>query len=234
MLFESALLLQPTHTPEQKRTGAILHSVLNGLAALFFVAALTVIVHNKNLQKHGHFESPHAILGLTTYSLLALQVLVGFTQYYTPGLYGSVDNAKAMYKYHRISGYVIAVMLLVTIAVATQTPFNLNAIHIKLWQVVVAAGLILVGRFPYSCSRRDAELIIVCRHCSKNQETEARSRISYTRTSPYAISLLYFLALFCWCVWHYLRLPRVESASVELVREPLGQIYRLDSNLIEV
>jgi capsule polysaccharide modification protein KpsS len=54
ILLQSTLILQPTHTPEQKRTGAITHSVLNGAAAAFLYAAFVVIVVNKLNHKGTH------------------------------------------------------------------------------------------------------------------------------------------------------------------------------------
>ena len=42
-------------------------------------------------------------------------VVVGITQYFTPGLYGGVDNAKVLYKYHRAWGYLTILMMLATI-----------------------------------------------------------------------------------------------------------------------
>lgn len=38
--------------------------------------------------------------------------------------------------------------MLVTIAAATWTDFNVNALHIKSWAVIVCAVLILVGIAP--------------------------------------------------------------------------------------
>jgi len=73
---------------------------------------------------------------------------VGVTQYYLPGLYGGVENAKAVYKYHRGSGYVLLVLGLVTVAAATQTGFNTGTLHIQLWAVVVAGVLVVVGVLP--------------------------------------------------------------------------------------
>ena len=73
---------------------------------------------------------------------------MGITQYYTPGLYGSVDNAKAVYKYHRMSGYVLLILSFATVAAATSTGFNKMALHIKLWAVIVAAVITLVGLLP--------------------------------------------------------------------------------------
>ena len=73
---------------------------------------------------------------------------MGLTQYYTPGLYGSVDNAKSVYKYHRMSGYLLLVLSLATVAAATQTDFNKNVLHIQLWAVIVTGVILLVGLLP--------------------------------------------------------------------------------------
>jgi hypothetical protein len=145
---QAILVLQPTHAPTQKKQGTLIHALLNGTALLSLLAGLIIIEYNKFDHNGTHFESPHAILGLTTYILLIVQALVGITQYYTPSLYGGVDNAKKIWKYHRMSGYVLLVMFFVTIAAATQTDFNKTTLHIQLWAVVVAALLTLVGVVP--------------------------------------------------------------------------------------
>jgi hypothetical protein len=107
-----------------------------------------IIELNKAGPGHEHFTSPHAILGLTFYILVYIQAIVGFTQYYVPSLYGGVDNAKAVYKYHRVGGYVIATLGLATICAATWTTYNLNVGHIQHWAVIVASVLVLAGTVP--------------------------------------------------------------------------------------
>lgn len=96
----------------------------------------------------GHFKSPHAILGLVFYITIFLQAFVGFTQYYTPSLYGGVDNAKSVYKYHRISGYVIATLGLATVCAASWTDYSRIFLHIQHWAVIVASVLVLLGVVP--------------------------------------------------------------------------------------
>ncbi|KAL8662517.1 MAG: hypothetical protein Q9202_004662 [Teloschistes flavicans] len=145
---QAILLLQPTHTPKQKKQGTNVHAVLNLTSILTLIAALVVIEYNKIAHSGAHFESPHAILGLITYILFFLQAIVGIAQYYTPGLFGSTDNARSIYKYHRMSGYVLLVLSLVTIAAATQTGFNKNVLHIQLWAVVAASVITLAGVLP--------------------------------------------------------------------------------------
>jgi hypothetical protein len=148
LAIQAALVLQPTHTPEQKRSGTLAHFLFHVGGASALTAGLVIIEMNKAGPGHEHFKSPHAILGLTFYILVYLQAIVGFTQYYTPSLYGGVDNAKSIYKYHRISGYVIATLGLATICAATWTTYNLNVGHMQHWAVIVASVLVLAGTVP--------------------------------------------------------------------------------------
>jgi len=145
---QAILILQPTHTAKQKKQGTFVHAALNNLALLAAVAGLVVIEYNK-FDHHGtHFVSVHAILGLTTYILVVIQALVGATQFFTPSLYGGVENAKKLYKYHRVSGYVILLVMLMTVCAAVFTDFNKNVLGIQLWAVVVASVLVLLGIVP--------------------------------------------------------------------------------------
>jgi len=148
ILVESILILQPTHTSEQKREGTIIHAVLNSLAADALIAGLVIIEINKFSHGAIHFTSTHGILGLITYILLAIQAFVGFTQYFVPQLYRGVDNAKAVYKWHRLSGYIILVVMLATVAAATETDTGKGFLKLKLWAVLVSAVLVLIGVFP--------------------------------------------------------------------------------------
>ena len=118
------------------------------MALFSAIAGLVVIEYNKIAHNGAHFESPHAILGLTTYILLVIQALVGLTQFFTPSLYGGVDNAKKLYKYHRVSGYVVLLLMLATVCAATQTTFNVNVLEMQLWAVVVASVIVVVGVAP--------------------------------------------------------------------------------------
>jgi len=148
IITQAILILQPTHTADQKRQGTITHALLVELAVASLVAGLIIIEINKFAHNGIHFESPHAILGLTTYLLLAIQSVVGFTQYFTPSLYGSVEKAKSIYKWHRVSGYVVLTLILATVAAATQTDYNKNVLDIKLWAVLLSALLVLIGILP--------------------------------------------------------------------------------------
>lgn len=145
---QGILILQPTHTAKQKKQGTYTHAALNDVAFLAALAGLIVIEYNKIDHGGTHFVSPHAILGLITYIMVVLQLFVGITQYFTPGLYGGVDNAKALYKYHRAFGYATLLVMLATVCAATQTDFNVNMLGMQLWAVVVACVIVVVGIAP--------------------------------------------------------------------------------------
>lgn len=148
LAIQAALVLQPTHTPEQKRAGTLAHFLFHVFGATALTAGLMIIEINKAGPGHEHFASAHARLGLLFYVLVYIQAIVGFTQYYTPDLYGSVDKAKSIYKYHRVAGYLIATVGLATISASSWTTYSLNVLHIKHWAVIVASVLVLVGVVP--------------------------------------------------------------------------------------
>ncbi|KAI9764457.1 MAG: hypothetical protein M1840_008480 [Geoglossum simile] len=148
LLTQSILILQPTHTPDQKRQGTAIHFIIISFSAFSLYAGLAVILYAKLSHPGTHLKSPHAILGAICYIFLFLQGLVGFTQYYTPRIYGGVGNAKKIYKYHRMSGYATLILLLVTVVAATQTEYIHDQIKIKLWAVTVSVVLVLVGVLP--------------------------------------------------------------------------------------
>ena len=141
---QAALILQPTATPNQKVLGTRIHYSIQLLSILCFLSAFIVIELNKG--DHPHFVSPHGILGLTTIILVVLQASVGVIQFFFPvTVLGSVDTGKRIYKYHRWAGYVLLLLEVSTVLAATQTTYNLTAIHIPTYGVVVAVVLVLLG-----------------------------------------------------------------------------------------
>ncbi|KAF2101583.1 hypothetical protein NA57DRAFT_53539 [Rhizodiscina lignyota] len=148
LLTQGLLILQPTHTAEQKKRGTYAHLILNDLALSCLIAGLVIIEINKFGHGGIHFESPHAILGIITYVFLLVQATVGFTMYFVPQIYGGVDNAKAIWKYHRMSGYVVLTIGLATVCAATQTFYSKTFLGIQLWAVIVCSILVLAGVLP--------------------------------------------------------------------------------------
>jgi cytochrome b-561 len=148
ILVQSVLSLQPTHSAEQKRVGQLVHASLNLFAFLVFVAGVTIIEYNKVASNQPHFHSVHGYLGVITSIILLLQYLVGFTMWATPRLYGGVANAKAVWKYHRYSGYFVLLLLLATACSATQTSYNQYVLKVKLWATILLSIVIVAGIAP--------------------------------------------------------------------------------------
>lgn len=142
-MTQAILILQPTHEPEQKRVGQRAHAALNLTSFLLFVGGVTIIEVNK-FRGHGpHFHSVHGTLGILTSIAILLQYLVGFTMWAMPSLFGGVDHAKSLYKYHRVSGYAIYLALLATVLSAVWTDYNKNVLGIRWWQLFVPVALVL-------------------------------------------------------------------------------------------
>lgn len=148
VLIQSVLALQPTSTAEQKRLGQRVHATLNLVALLHLVAGVTVIEYNKFASHGPHFHSVHGYLGVIVSLLLVLQYLVGFTMWATPQLYGGDQKARAVWKYHRYSGYLVLLFLLATICSAAKTDYGAKVLDLKLWATVLASVLIVAGVFP--------------------------------------------------------------------------------------
>ncbi|KAJ6115876.1 Cytochrome b561 eukaryote [Penicillium sp. IBT 18751x] len=142
--IQAALVLQPTATPQQKLLGTRIHYSLQLVSIICFLAAFIVIEVNKG--DHPHFASPHGILGLVTVIFIVLQALVGVVQFFLPAtVLGSVEIGKRIYKYHRWAGYVLLLLESTTVVAATRTGYNLAAIGIPTWLVVIALLVTLSG-----------------------------------------------------------------------------------------
>jgi len=149
LLFTAGILVvQPTHTKGQKRTGALVHAGFNDVAFLAGVAGLVIIEYNKFKNNGSHFKSTHAVLGLVTYILIVVQASVGAGMYFAPAVFGGETKAKSLYKYHRISGYLGLFLILATVCSATKTTYVEKVLKIELWHVVVCSAAILIGILP--------------------------------------------------------------------------------------
>jgi hypothetical protein len=148
VLLQSVLVLQPTHTGAQKQIGQKIHAGLNLLAFAIFVVGVVVIEVNKVKGNGPHFHSVHGYLGVITSIWILIQYFVGFTMFLTPGLYGGQAQAKKVWKYHRISGYGLLLIMMATITSAVETDYNKNVLGLKLWAMIVIFVIMIVGVYP--------------------------------------------------------------------------------------
>ena len=147
-LIQGILVLQPTHTAAQKRVGQRVHAGLNAAALVCFAVGVGAIEANKIQNGLAHFHSVHAYLGVAASVWQLLQVLVGFTMWAVPALYGGEANARSVWKYHRASGYGLLLLYAATVLSATQTDFVIAALGLKLWAMILVVVLLVLGVFP--------------------------------------------------------------------------------------
>jgi len=110
------LTLQPTSQPKTKAAGLARHQ----LAMIVFAFPLILlgtfaIVFNKWSHGHSHLTTWHGILGTVSVVWLFFQVLVGGGSVWFDGAaFGGGAKAKAVWKYHRLSGYILFPLLFYT------------------------------------------------------------------------------------------------------------------------
>ncbi|KAI1328616.1 eukaryotic cytochrome b561-domain-containing protein [Xylariaceae sp. FL0255] len=148
VLLQSILVLQPTHTGSQKQVGQKIHAGLNLLAFATFIVGVVVIEVNKFKSNGPHFHSVHGYLGVITSIWILVQYLVGFTMFGIPALYGGEANAKKIWKYHRMSGYVLLLLMMATVTSAVETDYNKNVLGLKLWAMIVIFVIMILGVYP--------------------------------------------------------------------------------------
>lgn len=127
VFIEGIILLQPPPaTSAIKRTGQRLHQSFQGFASLLIIAGASFIIYNKASHGAPHFTTWHGKIGLITLCFILVQALFGAAAVYTPSLVGGPGRAKALYKYHRMSGYVGLVLLLLTPVLALWSDWVVN------------------------------------------------------------------------------------------------------------
>lgn len=147
-IIQSILVLQPTRLPKQKIDGQKWHALIHVISFLSFVAGITVIEYNKVHNGLEHFHSPHAYIGVIACAVLVLQYLVGITMWAVPALYGGVDNAKSVWKYHRWSGYLVFLLLLASVISATRTDYVRDVLDIDTAYVCMASIMLVLASLP--------------------------------------------------------------------------------------
>jgi len=111
------LTLQPTTLaqPKAKAQGFARHQLF--MLCLGF-PCITIgslaILYNKKVNEYAHFETWHGVLGITALAWMLVQIAIGGgTVWFGGRLFGR--NPKALYKYHRASGYPLLVLFLLVV-----------------------------------------------------------------------------------------------------------------------
>ncbi|PWN17886.1 hypothetical protein BCV69DRAFT_253718, partial [Microstroma glucosiphilum] len=127
LLIQSTSVLQPTtgSRPQEKGAAAKTHRWINTTAAIVFTVGASIMwyLHSPN----GHFISWHGIFGTATVVWMWTQAVIGAASVWSLGqrLLGGEEKAKAIWKWHRLSGYLLLPFFLVTLFTgATQTSWS--------------------------------------------------------------------------------------------------------------
>jgi cytochrome b-561 domain-containing protein 2 len=102
------------------------------------------IIYNKYVHGAPHFVSAHGKMGLAIISWIIVQGLIGLVASQASKTYG--DSARRFYKYHRLSGYILLPLVLVTAHLGgSYSDFMLS--HSRPWMRIVAfdLGLALIA-----------------------------------------------------------------------------------------
>ncbi|KAI7865735.1 hypothetical protein BDF14DRAFT_1822953 [Spinellus fusiger] len=146
---EGVVLLQTTSTQEEKEKGLEYHAIVQSIASFSFVVAGTAIFVNKYLLNKEHLTSVHGYLGAFVFVYMVIQVLFGLTIAFFRHLYGSEFAAKQLWKYHRVSGYFLLILLWTTAQLGVRADYMYNNLWSRhlIWLHWVAVFLVAAGVF---------------------------------------------------------------------------------------
>lgn len=148
LITQGVLTLQPTKIAEEKKVGQSQHASFQSIALLVFLIGASVIVYNKISHNAPNFTSWHGRCGLVTLLLILSQATVGALSLFAPSLLGGESQAKSLWKYHRMGGYITLTLAVLTAFLGTQSDWMKLPDHYAVqhdWLFVIGAILILFG-----------------------------------------------------------------------------------------
>uniref|UniRef100_V5EPS9 Cytochrome b561 domain-containing protein n=2 Tax=Kalmanozyma brasiliensis (strain GHG001) TaxID=1365824 RepID=V5EPS9_KALBG len=149
LLLQAIVVLQRT-TPQQgerKKQAFSAHQWLNLLLVLpLFTAGASIMWYLHDQPGSGHFLSYHGILGTFVVVAAWIQAALGAASVWWKGkLVGGEAKGKALWKWHRLSGYVVVSLFLITAALGVlETTWGWGKSGV-LQKTGVAVALPLVG-----------------------------------------------------------------------------------------
>lgn len=146
LLGEFILLVQPSpKSTKHKAMSGQIHGILNSISTVSFALGFFFIFYNKAIHGAKHITTWHATFGITTYIILLINMLLGVAQFWLPSwIFGSENNGRRAYRYHRLLGYATFIMIILTVWLAIASDFNVNVLHLK-YSVLVPALSVFAG-----------------------------------------------------------------------------------------
>ncbi|KAI0361933.1 hypothetical protein OH77DRAFT_4834 [Trametes cingulata] len=115
-VFTYAILtLQPTSQAKTKAAGLTRHQlVILAIGVPAISLGTFAIVYRKSLHGHAHFTTWHGTIGIVSVAWMVVQIILGGGSVWFGGrLFGGNPRAKLVWKYHRLSGYLLFPLFLV-------------------------------------------------------------------------------------------------------------------------
>ncbi|KAL4074654.1 hypothetical protein V8B97DRAFT_1729174 [Scleroderma yunnanense] len=110
------LTLQPTSLPGSKAAGLQRHQIaMIGIGIPCILLGAGAMIYNKSSHSAPHFTSWHGTCGIITVVWLIIQATFGAASvWYGGAALGGGMKAKSLWKYHRLSGYILLPLALFT------------------------------------------------------------------------------------------------------------------------
>ncbi|KAI0781094.1 hypothetical protein BD413DRAFT_20793 [Trametes elegans] len=108
------LTLQPTSQARTKAAGLTRHQLAISALGLPAISLGTLaIVYRKSLHGSPHFTTWHGTIGIVAVAWMLVQIILGGGSVWFNGrLFGGNPQAKLVWKYHRLSGYLLFLLFL--------------------------------------------------------------------------------------------------------------------------
>jgi len=146
------LTLQPTSQPKTKAAGLTRHQIAMLTSLLSVILGTSAVWTFKATYQLPHFKSWHGFFGLITFIWFIIQGMVGAGSVWFGGAaFGGGLKAKQVWKYHRLSGYMLLILLLTTIYFAGRT--QLVSFHSSYVVRLIAYTLAPIFILVSVCSR---------------------------------------------------------------------------------
>ncbi|KAF8498360.1 hypothetical protein JB92DRAFT_3084604 [Gautieria morchelliformis] len=113
------LTLQPTSNPKTKKAGLNRHQIIIlGFAFPCICAGGLIIIWNKYIHEAPHFTTWHGTFGILAIAWMFIQIGLGAGSVWFDGAaFGGGAKARSVWKYHRLSGYMLFPFFLMTAAI---------------------------------------------------------------------------------------------------------------------
>ncbi|OSD01668.1 hypothetical protein PYCCODRAFT_1412440 [Trametes coccinea BRFM310] len=109
MFTYGILTLQPTSQAKTKAAGLTRHQLaILALGVPAITLGTVAIVYRKYLHESAHFTTWHGTIGIVSVAWMVVQIILGAGSVWFGGrLFGGNPKAKLVWKYHRLSGYLL-------------------------------------------------------------------------------------------------------------------------------